>query len=415
MAAMAMNPTSPAPSAKLRTPPYHHPSPAADEEPMATPPPKPTGQKPPMPSPLQLSGGYSLHELLLLSPSPTSRHTRSGQRAAAGGGVDSSLEMAGTPPRRRRATPAGASPRNARRARRRLEKEADPEEEAVRKARRRRSSRVASKVATAVAVDKAVAAAAPAPGKEDDMSLALVPAPADATPVTETDALEQSGWESLWERVVELVMWKDVAKSALWFGLGSMFFLSCSFPREITFSPISVFCQLGVMILGLAFFKDSVPQSRHPVRERNFQLTEKDVLRAAGAVLPIANSIISTAQVIFSGNPSMTLKVLPVLLFGAKYGSLVTVWRLLATGFFTSFTLPKLYICYSTQIHMIAENLIDRALEAWKSCPRKKFVAGTAVTVCWNLFSVKTRFLAGTVGMTFFFGGNLADSIPMQC
>ncbi|VAI27793.1 unnamed protein product [Triticum turgidum subsp. durum] len=399
MAAMAMNPTSPAPSAKLRTPPYHHPSPAAEEEPMATPPPKPTGQRSLMPSPLQLSGGYSLHELLLLSPSPTSRRTRSGQRGAAGaGGVDSSLEMAGTPPRRRRATPAGASPRNARRARRRLEKEAEPEEEAIRKARRRRSSRVASKVAAAVAVDKAVAAAAAAPGKEDDMSLALVPAPADATHVTETDALEQSGWESLWERVVELVVWKDVAKSALWFGLGSMFFLSFSFSREITFSPISVFCQLGVIILGLAFFKDSVPQ-RQPVRETNFQLTEKDVIRAAGAVLPIANSIISTAQVIFSGNPSMTLKVLPVLLFGAKYGSLITVWRLLATGFFTSFTLPKLYICYSTQIHVIAENLIDRALEAWKACPRKKFVAGTAVTVCWNLFSVKTRFVAAFISV----------------
>ncbi|KAF7070656.1 hypothetical protein CFC21_076139 [Triticum aestivum] len=398
MAAMAMNPTSPAPSAKLRTPPYHHPSPAAEEEPMATPPPKPAGQRSPLPSPLQLSGGYSLHELLLLSPSPTSRRTRSGRRGAAGASVDSSLEMAGTPPRRRRATPTGASPRNARRARRRLEKEAEPEEEAVRKARRRRSSRVASKVAAAVAVDKAVAAAAAAPEKEDGMSLALVPASADATHVTGTDALEQSGWESLWERVVELVMWKDVAKSALWFGLGSMFFLSCSFSREITFSPISVFCQLGVMILGLAFFKDSVPQ-RQPVRERNFQLTEKDVLRAAGAVLPIANSIISTAQVIFSGNPSMTLKVLPVLLFGAKYGSLVTVWRLLATGFFTSFTLPKLYICYSTQIHMIAENLIDRALEAWKSCPRKKFVAGTAVIVCWNLFSVKTRFVAAFISV----------------
>uniref|UniRef100_A0A453JT93 Reticulon domain-containing protein n=1 Tax=Aegilops tauschii subsp. strangulata TaxID=200361 RepID=A0A453JT93_AEGTS len=188
-----------------------------------------------------------------------------------------------------------------------------------------------------------------APEKEDGMSLALVPASADATHVTGTDALEQSGWESLWERVVELVMWKDVAKSALWFGLGSMFFLSCSFSREITFSPISVFCQLGVMILGLAFFKDSVPQSRQPVRERNFQLTEKDVLRAAGAVLPIANSIISTAQVIFSGNPSMTLKVLPVLLFGAKYGSLVTVWRLLATGFLHQFYTPKaLYLLFNS-------------------------------------------------------------------
>jgi hypothetical protein len=136
-------------------------------------------------------------------------------------------------------------------------------------------------------------------------------------------------------------------------------------------------------------------------------LTEDDVLRAARAVLPVANSMISTAQVIFSGEPSMTLKVLPALLFGAKYGSLVTVWRLLATGFFTSFTLPKLYSCYSSQIHKRVEILRDRALEAWKSCPRKKLVAGTAVTMCWNMFSVKTRIIAGiyadmvyTVGIT---------------
>ena len=44
-------------------------------------------------------------------------------------------------------------------------------------------------------------------------------------------------------------------------------------------------------------------------RGRSFQLTEEDLLRASRAVLPIANSVISTAQVIFSGEPSMTLKV----------------------------------------------------------------------------------------------------------
>ncbi|CAM0913575.1 unnamed protein product [Alopecurus aequalis] len=380
MAAMvATDRPSPAPAAKHPAPPYHH-SPAPDEEELATPPP---GHR----SPLQLCG-HSLHELLLLSPSPSPRRSRSRQRGAA---VDSSLELAGTPPRRARraAAPAGASPRNARRARRRLEKEAEPEEDALRKARRRRSARVAPKAVAAVAVDKA-----------EDMSLALVPAPTDATHDTRTEAPEQSGWEGLWERIVELVMWKDVAKSALWFGLGSMFFFSCSFSREITFSPISAFCHLGVMILGLAFCKDSVPQSRQPVETgRNFQLTEEDLLRAAGAVLPVANSLISTAQVIFSGNPSMTLKVLPVLLIGAKYGSLVTLWRLLATGFFSSFTLPKLYMCYSTQIQRTVENLRDRALEAWKSCPRKKLVAGTAVTMCWNLFSIKTRFLAAFISL----------------
>ncbi|CAL4888078.1 unnamed protein product [Urochloa decumbens] len=417
MEVMAAEPSSPAPPAAatpLPEPPYHHPP--ADLP--ATPPPKPAaagaGLRTPSPSPSVQVSGYSLHELLLLSPPPpSSRRHRSRARGAAGTGVDESLEMAvvagtPTPPRRRRrgaaeqcAAPALASPRNARRARRRLEKDVEAEEDAARRARRRKSTRAAPK--PAAAADKAAAApaatAAAAGVNEEDTSLALVPACPDAT--SGVDIVEKSEWEGLWERIVELVMWRNVAKSALWFGFGSMFFVSCSFSREITFSPISALCHLGVMILGLAFFKDSVPQQRLQVEERgrSFQLTEENVLRASRAVLPIANSMISTAQVIFSGEPSMTLKVLPVLLFGAKYGSLVTVWRLLATGFFTSFTVPRLYSCYSSQIHKRVEILRDRALESWKSCPRKKLVAATAVTMFWNMFSVKTRVMAAFVSL----------------
>uniref|UniRef100_A0A0D9VF60 Reticulon domain-containing protein n=1 Tax=Leersia perrieri TaxID=77586 RepID=A0A0D9VF60_9ORYZ len=387
MAAMAIDrdPTSsPAPAARLPAPPYHHQSPAAaaEVEVCVTPPRKSAaggaGQRSsPMPSPLQLSG-CSLQELLLMSPPPGSaRRNRSRQRGA---GLDESLEMAaaaGTPPRRRRrvggeqcAAPAVASPRNGRRARRRLEKEIEVEDDAARKARRRKSTRATTKAAPAAA-DKVAAAAV----DKEETSMALVLASTDA--IRGTDALEQSGWEDLWERAVELVMWKNAAKSALWFGLGSMFFFSCSFSREITFSPISALCHMGVMVLGLAFIKDSVPQRQPVERGRNFRLTEEDVLRAARTVLPVANSMVSTAQVIFSGDPSMTLKVLPVLLFGAKYGSLVTVWGLLAT----------------------VEILRDQALEAWKSCPRKKLVAGTAVTMCWNLFSVKTRIIAAFISV----------------
>uniref|UniRef100_A0A0E0JYU3 Reticulon domain-containing protein n=1 Tax=Oryza punctata TaxID=4537 RepID=A0A0E0JYU3_ORYPU len=391
MAAMAMDhdhASSPAPPARLPAPPYHH-SPAAAavgaEEEVATPPRKSAAaagaqRSSPMPSPLQLSG-CSLQELLLMSPPPGSaRRNRSRQRGA---GLDESLEMvaaAGTPPRRRRrvggeqcAAPAVASPRNGRRARRRLEKEIEVEDDAARRARRRKSTRAAATKAAPAAADKVAVAAA---ADKEDTSMALVLASTDA--IRGADALEQSGWEDLWERIVDLVMWKNVAKSTLWFGLGSMFFFSCSFSREITFSPISALCHMGVMVLGLAFFKDSIPQSRQQLeRGRSFRLTEDDVLRAARAVLPVANSMISTAQVIFSGEPSMTLKVLPALLFGAKYGSLVTVWRLLAT----------------------VENLTDRALEAWKSCPRKKLVVGTAVTMCWNLFSVKTRIIAAFISV----------------
>ncbi|AQK59148.1 Reticulon-like protein B17 [Zea mays] len=226
--------------------------------------------------------------------------------------------------------------------------------------------------------------------------MAVVPACPAAT--CGTDFLEQSDLEGLWERIVELVMWRNMAKSALWFGFGSMFF-SCSLSRDVTFSPISALCHLGVMILGLAFFKDSVPQRPQVENERRFRLTEEDMLRASQAVLPFANSMISTAQVIFSGEPSMTLKVLPLLLFGAKYGGLVTVWRLLAAGFFISFTVPKLYSCYSSRIHKRVEILRDQALEAWKSCPRKKLVAAIIVTMFWNMFSVKTRVMAAFVSL----------------
>lgn len=52
---------------------------------------------------------------------------------------------------------------------------------------------------------------------------------------------------------------------------------------------------------------------------------------------------------------------------------------------------PKLSLFFSS-----VEILRDQALEAWKFCPRKKLVAATAVTMCWNLLSVKTRVMAGT-------------------
>uniref|UniRef100_A0A804P218 Reticulon-like protein n=1 Tax=Zea mays TaxID=4577 RepID=A0A804P218_MAIZE len=398
MEAMDTEPSSPAPAAavNLPPPPYHH-CPAPADEVAATPQPKPKqstagpGLRTPSPPPSVQVSGYSLHDLLLLSPPPpSSRRHRSSTRGAAGTSVDESLEIVAvagtpTPPRRRRrggaeqcVTPVLASPRNARRARRRLEKDVEAVEDAGRRARRRKSTRAAPKAAAAA--DKAEAAL-----NEEDITMAVVPACPAATC-------------GLWERIVELVMWRNMAKSALWFGFGSMFF-SCSLSRDVTFSPISALCHLGVMILGLAFFKDSVPQRPQVENERRFRLTEEDMLRASQAVLPFANSMISTAQVIFSGEPSMTLKVLPLLLFGAKYGGLVTVWRLLAAGFFISFTVPKLYSCYSSRIHKRVEILRDQALEAWKSCPRKKLVAAIIVTMFWNMFSVKTRVMAAFVSL----------------
>lgn len=41
--------------------------------------------------------------------------------------------------------------------------------------------------------------------------------------------------DGLWELMVELVMWKNAAKSSLWFGLGTMFFISSLLSKDVSF------------------------------------------------------------------------------------------------------------------------------------------------------------------------------------
>lgn len=103
----------------------------------------------------------------------------------------------------------------------------------------------------------------------------------------------------------------------------------------------------------------------------------------------------------------------------------LTIGVKLWVAFFISFTIPRLYSCYSIQmnqkgnpvhqyvlgfyvdclyIHVTvmqvqigcaAECMKWWVLEAWGACSHKKIVAASAVTAFWNLSSVKTRIFTG--------------------
>ncbi|KAG6510742.1 hypothetical protein ZIOFF_028777 [Zingiber officinale] len=225
------------------------------------------------------------------------------------------------------------------------------------------------------------------------------------------------GEKGSFERFVELIMWKDVAKSTLWFGSGSAFFLSSFCSTDSRFSALSASSHIGLLVASIAFVKNTISQRQKCTTRAYFQLTEDDILCVARVVLPAVNTFLTKAQDIFSGDPSWTLKaslnfclpfgfskhstgvdqIVPVLLLGANYGHLITFWRLLATGFFATFTLPKLYCLNTPQIHRTAENAAHWVLEAWNSCRRKKFIAASAATILWNFFSAKTRFFAAFI------------------
>ncbi|WOL14176.1 reticulon-like protein B17 [Canna indica] len=232
--------------------------------------------------------------------------------------------------------------------------------------------------------------------EEKPASVPIVPS-SDSSP-SETAVDDRRGApDGPFERIFELLVWKNVAKSTLWFGFGSTFFLSSCFRTESSFSILSAMSHMGLWVLGIAFVKNTITKRQQYGTSRNLQLTEDDFLRAARFILPVVNATLTKIQDIFSGDPLRTLKVAPILLLGANYGHLLTLWRLLVTGFFLSFTVPKLYLCYSQQIHTTAESAIIWTQEAWKSCHHKRLVAASAAAIFWNLFSIRTRVFAAFI------------------
>ncbi|KAJ4890926.1 Reticulon-like protein B17 [Raphanus sativus] len=215
-------------------------------------------------------------------------------------------------------------------------------------------------------------------------------------PKDDDDASCQSDLNRIGEMISDLVMWRDVAKSTLWFGFGCLSFLSSSFANGLNFSLFSAVSNLGLVLLCASFLSNTLSQRKNEEdTKREFHVSEDDVLRLSRRFLPAANFLISKTTVLFSGEPSMTLKVTPFLLIGAEYGHLITLWRLSAFGFFLSFTVPKLYSCYTHQISQKVERVKTSLGEAWEMCSHKKILAGSAVTAFWNLTSIRTRIFAG--------------------
>ncbi|XP_004505553.1 reticulon-like protein B17 isoform X2 [Cicer arietinum] len=318
--------------------------------------PSPTTTKPTSsPSPLSLLRSPTkclpLRELLLLSP-PSSRKSKPR--------FDDELLDS-----RRRCKTRGAalsSPRNSRRWRRRSEEEKEVVfVDEVEKQRKTRHS-----------------------GKHKKDKLTLVP--------FQSPSEEENGGDldRIGMLITELIMWKDVSKSSLWFGFGSLSFLSSCFTKGLNFSIFSAISRLAILFLAVSFFSNSVCR-RSQAKQRVAKLREDDILRLAKLILPILNFATSKTRELFSGEPSMTLKVAPLLLLGAEYGHLITIWRLSAIGFFVSFSVPKLYSCYSTQINRRAECMKSGLLDMWSTCGHKKIVVASILITFWNLSTIKTR------------------------
>ncbi|VFR01592.1 unnamed protein product [Cuscuta campestris] len=320
-----------------------------------------------------------IRDILLLSPSIARREKilSAEKLGVAEDGVEV-ISGGGRRSRSRNAAGGGlgcASPRIHRRSRRRLDLELMKEErnlggeEGLKPRKKRHSGRY----------------------KKDKLGLVPVPSP---KPMEEAEGVNL---DRIGEQINDLVMWRDVARSSLLFGFGSLCFLSSCFSNGVTISIVSLMSHVGLLLLVVSFFLNSF-RPRYSVEGKlDIRLKEEDIQRFGRLILPTVNLVILKTRELFSGEPGMTLKVVPFLIVGAECGHLLSLWRLCAFGFFISFTVPKLYSSYSSLICRKVESLKYRAIERWGGCSHKKTIAASALTAFWNLSTARTRIFAAFI------------------
>ncbi|KAF5175878.1 Reticulon-like protein b21 [Thalictrum thalictroides] len=209
----------------------------------------------------------------------------------------------------------------------------------------------------------------------------------------ESDRFPQT--QNKFENIVDLVMWKDVARSAFVFGLGTFILISLSYTEDINLSLTSAISYMGLVYLAAIFFYKSIIRRGHTYEENSIHLVgEEEAILVLKLMLPYLNEILLKLKAIFSGDPATTMK-LAVLLFGlARFGSFITIGKMVKLGFFGVFTLPKVCSFYSAQFTFYGKDVIQLLGDSWHSCSRKKIVAIVGFILVWNFSSTSTRIWA---------------------
>ncbi|CAA3004011.1 reticulon B21 isoform X1, partial [Olea europaea subsp. europaea] len=192
----------------------------------------------------------------------------------------------------------------------------------------------------------------------------------------------------------DLVMWRDVSKSAFIFGIGTFVIISSSYTRDLNISFISVVSYLGLVYLASIFLFRSLIRRGEIDRSQDYVVGEEEAIWVLKLVLPYINEFLLKLRALFSGDPSTTMKLAVLLFVLARCGSSITIWKMAKLGFFGVFIVPKVCSSYSTQLTAFGTFWIRRFRDAWESCSHKKAVGFAIFTLVWNLSSMVARIWA---------------------
>ncbi|KAK8505362.1 hypothetical protein V6N13_045800 [Hibiscus sabdariffa] len=197
------------------------------------------------------------------------------------------------------------------------------------------------------------------------------------------------------QSLVDLVMWRDVSKSALIFGIGTFVTVSSSYTQDLNISFITVISYVGLVYLAAIFlYRSIICRGIVDIDESSCVVGEEEAIWVLKLVLPYLNEFLLKLRALFSGDPSTTMKLAVLLFVLARCGSSITIWKMAKLGFFGVFTVPKVCSSYSHQTTAYGKFWIGRFRDAWESCTHKKAVAVAIFLLVWNLSSIVARIWA---------------------
>ncbi|XP_045787419.1 reticulon-like protein B21 isoform X2 [Trifolium pratense] len=176
--------------------------------------------------------------------------------------------------------------------------------------------------------------------------------------------------QSKLQSLVDLIMWRDVSRSAFVFGIGTFIIISSSYARDINLSLISAISYLGLVYLAVIFlYRSLICRGVIDIDDSNYVLGEKDAIWMLKLVLPYLNEFLSKLKALFSGDPGTTMKLAVLLFILARCGSFITIWKMAKFGFFGVFIVPKICSSYSAQLtaygykHFLEEKYASKNLK----------------------------------------------------
>ncbi|XP_011033437.1 PREDICTED: reticulon-like protein B21 isoform X2 [Populus euphratica] len=222
-------------------------------------------------------------------------------------------------------------------------------------------------------------------------------AKAAATPfANEYHSFKENRRHSKLQNLVDLVMWRDLPRSALAFGMGTFIIISSSYSKDLNVSFISVMSYLGLVYLATIFlYRSLICRGVIDIDDdRSYVVGEGEAIWLLKLVLPYLNECLLKIRALFSGDPSTTMKMAVLLFVLARCGSSITIWKMAKLGFFGVFIVPKVCYSYSTQLTAYGKFWIRRFRDAWESCSHKKAVALGIFSLVWHLSSMVARIWA---------------------